>query len=408
MTGSQSDTCRAMTDVARALVAKLSDGDIRAAFVFGSVAWGDADVASDVDIAVCVDRPIDYREVTRVRVADVLGGSFPTGPRFADLDRISWERFRTAVEEGAWHQRVVRSVILTDVDGSYRRLRDQVSGEFFRPDSRRLRAHASRDTSRHHVEAALGSSEPDPTLRALHARLSLEHAAIALLHAAGERYSASHFLHDTHHALTSIDRGDLHRGLVVGLGLDCGADAADRGMRSYRAFADALGTWVAEPALANALRPEDRAWAAFSCADETYEEIDHKLATLARTGRTAEMVAYVDGLLKTPIRMNAGKVLNLRLHGTSEIPTIAEFHGFLRAEPTLSAHWADGLRLHCDPATLIETTTLTSSSRPRDPQTSTPSNPSSSARRAQRPSRTGGLASSPHSRTALSRWTRRR
>jgi hypothetical protein len=79
-----------MAEVARELVACLPDDDVYAAFVFGLVAWCDADRASDVDVTLCLNRPADYREVTRVRVADVIGRPCPDGPLFADLDRIAW------------------------------------------------------------------------------------------------------------------------------------------------------------------------------------------------------------------------------------------------------------------------------------------------------------------------------
>lgn len=341
--------CRRMLDVARELVSQLPDRDVRAAFVFGSVAWGDADQASDVDIMVCVDRPSDYREVTRVRVADIIGGSFPDGPMFADLDRISLERFVKAVGEGGWHERVVRSVVLTDVDGSYGSLRESVTKRFAEPTSRRLRANAQRESSLRHVDAARRHSERNPALSALHARLGLEDAAIALLAAGGERNSATHLLASTRRILTSVGRSDLHRPLVVGLGLDGRPEAAEQGMRCYNAFADALRAWMSDPRVVEALRPEDHAWAAFTYADETYEEIDHKLTALRRTERTAEMLAYVDGLLKTPIRMNVGKVLNLRLHGTSEIPSITDFHKFLEHEPILYERWVSALRLDLEP-----------------------------------------------------------
>ncbi|MGH3491252.1 MAG: hypothetical protein ACRDP8_25450, partial [Actinopolymorphaceae bacterium] len=103
---------------------------------------------------------------------------------------------------------------------------------------------------------------------------------------------------------------------------------------------------------------EDRAWAEFTYADETYEEVAHKLTVLGEAGRYAQMTAYVDGLLVTPIRMNAGKILSLRCNGTVERPSTIDFHQLLRGEPRLFDEWTAGLRLHQDRATVLEVTEL--------------------------------------------------
>ncbi|MEQ7124416.1 nucleotidyltransferase domain-containing protein [Actinopolymorpha sp. B11F2] len=364
----RSAECVRMAEVAREVVARLPDDDVYAAFVFGSVAWGDADRASDVDVTLCLDRPNDYREVSRVRVADVIGRPCPDGPLFADVDRIAWPRFFVAVTGGAWHQRVVHSIVVADTDGAYAHLRDRVTAAFLAPESRRARAAARRDLCLGYVEAARQLVDADRTLAALHARLGLEAAAAAVLDAFGGRYSASHFLDGARRALDMIGRDDLHARLLRGLGLDSpddagvgkavGAEAADRGMRAFHAFAEALRGWVAEPAVAAAMPAEDRAWAAFTYADETYEEVGHKLAVLRETGRYAEMAAYVDGLLVTPIRMNAGKILNLRGKGVVERPSTIEFHEMLRSEPLLFKEWAVGLRLHQERHDVLEAAVL--------------------------------------------------
>jgi predicted nucleotidyltransferase len=42
--------CAHLISVAHQVVERLSDPDLRAAFLFGSAAWGDANAASDLDI----------------------------------------------------------------------------------------------------------------------------------------------------------------------------------------------------------------------------------------------------------------------------------------------------------------------------------------------------------------------
>jgi hypothetical protein len=356
-----------MAEIARELVACLPDDDVYAAFVFGSVAWGDADRASDVDVTLCLDRPGDYREVTRVRVPDVIGRPCPDGPLFADLDRITWPRFAEAVAGGAWHQRVVHSIVLVDTDGSYARLRDRIGRDFRTPERRMARAATRRDLCRAYVDDARQLADTDRMLAALHARLGLEAATAAVLDACGGRYSAAHFLDGSRRALAMIGRDDLSDRLLYGLGLsdrgtpgdvENGAEAAERGMRAFHTFAEALRDWVADPAVAAALPAEDHAWAAFTYADETYEEIEHKLGVLRADGRHAQMAVYVDGLLVTPIRMNAGKILNLRHNGTVERPSTIDFHQMLRSEPRLFDEWTAGLRLHLDQPTVGEATDL--------------------------------------------------
>src|SRR2546427_12067557 len=81
--------CAHLIEVARRVVRHLPDTDVRAAVLYGSVAWGDADEASDLDIMLLLDRPMGYREVTRVRLADLFGHPLPNGPVFADLDRLA-------------------------------------------------------------------------------------------------------------------------------------------------------------------------------------------------------------------------------------------------------------------------------------------------------------------------------
>lgn len=340
--------CRRMAEVAHEVMAKLPDGDVRAAFVFGSVAWGDADEASDIDLMLCLDRPADYREVTRVRVADLLGRTDPGAPLFADIDRISWRRFENAVATGYWHARVAHSLVLTDTDGWFADLRDQVTASFHAPQSRGQRAKPWYDAGRAHLDAARQAIAADPTLATLHARLALEDAAVGLLETCGLRNSATHFLDSARRALAMSGRVHLHQALMRGLGVDVDLATAELGVDRFHALAEALRAWMAEPDVARQLAPEDVAWAAFTYADETYEEVAHKVTAMRGAGRAATMAAYVDGLLRTPIRMNLSKVLNLRLTGSSQRLSVSEFHLALRTEPELFEHWCRGLRLPAD------------------------------------------------------------
>nr|WP_092888446.1 nucleotidyltransferase domain-containing protein [Actinopolymorpha cephalotaxi] len=346
-----------MAEVAREVLAKLPDDDVRAAFVFGSVAWGDADEASDIDLMLCLNRPGDYREVTRVRVADVLGRTAPELPRspvFADIDRISAARFENAVAEGNWHARVAHSLVLADTDGWFAGLRARVTGTFHDPDTCARRARPWHDASLTHSDGARHAlAEDDLALATLHARLALENVAVALIETCGLRTSATHFLASARRALETTGKGHLHEPLQRGLGLDVDIVVAGYGAESFGVLAEALRGWMTDAELVREMGPEHVAWAAFSYADQTYEEIAHKVAAMRATGRAADLASYLDGLLKVPIRMNLSKVVNLRLHGSLDVLGVAEFHQALRSEPALFESWCRGLRL---PATRADVT----------------------------------------------------
>lgn len=349
-----------MLDVARELVTKLPDDDVRAAFVFGSVAWGDADETSDVDVMLLLDHDDEnYREVTRVRVPDVLGRMVPEGPLFADLDRISWRRFDQVVAEGGWQHRVVRSVILVDNDGWYEQLRNRVAATFRTSDSRRQRVKYWEDQIRQHLDASKDGSVDDSSLPVLHSRLGLEAGGCALLEANGNRFSSAHFLDGVYRALAYVGMDGLFPQLLRSLRADSGAAAAEQGLRSYSAFADVLRDWVSDAELAKRLGPEDLAWATFTYAEQTYEEINHKCGAFRKAERFADLAFYVDGLLKTPIRMNTSKILNLSLTGSTERMSIPEFHLALRGHPDLFNQWVAGLRLQGDSLDIAEADELT-------------------------------------------------
>ena len=357
---------RRMAEVAREVMAKLPDEDVRAAFVFGSVAWGDADEASDIDLMLCLDRAGDYREVTRVRVADVLGDAGsrmpaseptpPMAPIFVDIDRISAERFENAVINGNWHARVAHSLILTDTDGWFAGLRARITATFHDPDTCAGRARPWYDTSLTHSDGARHAlAADDLSLATLHARLALENVAVAFIETCGLRTSATHFLASARCALETTGRGHLYDPLLRGLGVDVDLEVAAYGADAFRVLAEALRGWMSDPGLVREMGPEHVAWAAFTYADETYEEITHKVAAMRSTGRAADLASYLDGLLKVPIRMNLSKVLNLRLNGSLHVLRVAEFHQALRGEPELFEYWRRGLRLPADRAEVTAT-----------------------------------------------------
>lgn len=341
-TGSDSERLRA---IAHEVVHRLPDQDLRAAFLFGSAAWGDADAASDLDIMLLLDRPAGYREVTRVRLPDLLGRPLPDGPLFADLDRFSAEAFTEVTGNGGWAQRVVHSIVLKDTDQYYARIRDRVSAEFFTAASRAARFQQRRahvEMQRAAMQAALGS---DAILAALHARLALEGAAAALLEINDDRISLTHFVESLEQALANLNHGQLVAPVLHALALDASQSSVDRSLQAYRAFADALKGWVADPDVVGRLSQEDLAWSEFTYGPQTYEEIFHKVAAFTKLGRLPALQYYLDGLLQVPVRLNVGKILLLRSSGTAGRISIPDFHVALHAEPGLFKEWVVALRL---------------------------------------------------------------
>jgi predicted nucleotidyltransferase len=338
-----SELCERWVETARRLLAVSPEADLVAAFVFGSAAWGDAGETSDVDIMVLLGRDDDFREVTRVRVSELVSMS-PPAPLFADIDRVSFERFQAAIGKGNWHYRVVNSVVLAD-DGRYEAIRRQVSAGFASAEERARRARKHEETAGQHVRAAAQARAGDPSLALLHARLAAEEAGIALLKASGNRLSAGHYFDALDRALTVLDQGSLVIELQRALALNCGRAGVQRGLDAYRVIAEALRRWMQDPVVAAGLGPEHVAWATFTYAAESFEEFTQKVEALLHVNRGPEAVAYVDGLLKVPLRMNVSRVLNLRSRGTRDILSIADFHVGLRSELALYSHWAEGLRL---------------------------------------------------------------
>lgn len=323
----------------------LPDTDVVAAFLFGSAAWGDADAASDLDIMLLLDRPAGYREVSRVRVADVLAEPLPDGPAFADLDRISAEGFARIVADGGAGARVARSVVLRETDGFYGRIRERVHEEYLSPEARTARFLKRRRQAEEHLAAARQAEGEDGDLAALHARLGLEAAGAALIEINDDRLSVTHYVESVGRALSVLGRGDLSAPFLRLLALDAPPEHADASRRAYDAFAEALRGWMADPGVSGRMSGEDIAWAEFTYGRQTYEEIEHKVTAFGTLGRIPALLYYLDGQLMVPIRINVGKVFLLRSTGAAGRIAIPEFQVALKDEPALYEHWVSALRL---------------------------------------------------------------
>ena len=331
--------------VARQVVEALPDRNVRAAVLYGSVAWGDADAASDLDIMLLLDQPAVQRTVARERVADLLGHPLPHGPLFADLDRVSTTSFEEAIAQGDGGERVTHSIILRDTESFYARIQGQVSATFFQPPVRAARFEARRVQAEVHrtaLQAALGT---DDLLAALHARLAVQEAGAALIALDDGRYSTSHAVESTERALQRFGADDLVAPFHQALALEPASHRVTRSLRAYAAFADALKSWVEDPSLGGRLSVEDQAWAEFTYGPHAYEELGHKVSVLTLEGRVPVLLSYLDGLLLVPVRINIGKMLALRTTGTAAWMTIPEFHGALSQEAHLYQEWIAALRL---------------------------------------------------------------
>lgn len=233
--------CAHLIDVARQVIERVADPDLRAAFLFGSAAWGDADAGSDLDIMLLLDRPAGFREVTRVRVADLLARPLPDGPAFADFDCYSAAAFAEITAAGGGAQRVVHSVVLRDTDRFFAGIRDRVHAAYFDPAARAARYRVKREWAAAHRAALRQSRAADPALAALHARLALDEAAGALLGLNDDRLSLTHFVESVGRALARLGRADLAAPFLRALGLDTAPERqVERSLGAYRAFADAL------------------------------------------------------------------------------------------------------------------------------------------------------------------------
>jgi len=349
--------CTRLIACAHQLIEHLPDADLQAAFVFGSAAWGDADATSDLDIMLLLDRPAGYREVTRVRLADILGDRLADGTLFADLDRISAETFIERVQAGAWAVRVVNSVILRDTDDFYAHLRARVSSAFLHPSALAERFLAREAQAEESRKAALLMLGTDDLLASLHMRLALQHASVALIERSGKRVSPSHFVESLEQALSGSDPNLFNRTLSA-LALDASYEAVDRSLQAYDAFADTLKRWMQEESLASQLSQEDLAWAQHTYGKQ--EEITYKVAMSSQTKSLPSLLYYLDGLFQVPICMQFSKIFLLRLSGQVGFMSIPDFHLALHQEPDLYNEWTAALRLSAERDRVLEGTELVS------------------------------------------------
>jgi hypothetical protein len=349
---SRNPHCARLVEVARQIVERLPDRDLKGAFLFGSAAWGDADAASDLDIMVLLDRPPGFREVTRRRAADLLGLSAPPqdGPHFVDLDRFSLTAFAEASVNGGPVFRLAHSIILRDEGGLLARLRASATADLAHAEKRveRFRRRLSAATaSCTAARQALASN--DVSLAVLHSRLAVQEAAGGLIEVNRDRVSVTHFVESATDAFRSLGCAEFESPLLHALALDAPPETLHgsiaRSLHAYRVFAENLKRWMDDPTLAGRLSQEDAAWAVFTWCDETFEEIAHKVDTFSALGRLQALQYYLDGLLTVPVRINFGKLFRLRATGESGRLSIPEFHAALREEPALSIEWHEALRL---------------------------------------------------------------
>ena len=347
-------------EVARRIVDRLPDEDVVAVLLSGSSTWADADESSDVDLQILLDRPAPYREVTCVRVADLLGEPMPDGPHFVDLDRVSAELYReAALVRGGLHYRVVHGLVLRDRDGFLADLQRRVIAQFVRPEAYRarfeeLRAQAEAERAGAREAAAAG----DAPLATLRARLLATAAAATLLDFADDRVS-NHLVDAALKALTHLSRPDLGRPLLRAMAVDTGAAGVDRTLDAWRRFGEVSLGWLDDPEIGGKLNDEDRAWVRFNWSDQVVEEMALRRAALTRLGKLPALQYYADGKLTVGVRITCGKVLSLIETGQATRQGLAEFHQSLRRlRPALFAEWVAGLRLDAPGPSLAESEAL--------------------------------------------------
>ncbi|WP_165423757.1 nucleotidyltransferase domain-containing protein [Ktedonosporobacter rubrisoli] len=346
-----------LIDTARQLIEPLKDKGLRAAFLFGSVAWGDADPASDLDLMLLLDQPVGYREVTRIRLADFLKHPQPGGPLFADLDRISAEAFVQGVGAGSWVYRVVNSIILLDTDNFYAQLRDEISSAFLQPSARKERFLARQKLVEESRTLMLQSIDKDAMLAALYARQTLQDAGAALIELGGMRASPSHFIDSLEQALHNF-KTNLFEPCLTAFALNASTEAIQKSRDAYDLCAEALKHWVEHTEIGNLLSVEDRAWAQHVYGQLTYEEIEHKVTSLREQKRLPALLYYLDGLLQIPIRIDIGNIFLLRTKGSSGRMSLPDFMLALRQEPALYKAWTEALRFPDNPKYILEISEL--------------------------------------------------
>ncbi len=352
--------------IATSLVEEIAQEEpVLAAFLFGSVAWNDADAASDLDLMILVDREPPFREVTRIPVPKRVHSRVTLRPEFADLDRMSKAWFFERVRAGAWAERLMHCVILSDRDGSLAALRDFAVASFVASNSRSQRfSHLERSTTDYFAAAAAARTSGDAVRAALADRMALETAATALIGAAGERFSSAHFLETVARILRELGETSTSNALVDAF-MTASVDRvavpgpfegwmsrtvvprpiAD-GITAYYILAEALKTQMMRASQAQSLSATDQAWAAFTFSPSTYQEMAAKVDKMLAVDRAQALQFYLQCLLLGPIRINFGRLYALDLFGSVRKLTPLEFFEGIRSDLTLSSAWVTGLGLH--------------------------------------------------------------
>jgi hypothetical protein len=342
--------------VARRVVERLPDHGVVGVLLSGSSTWADADASSDVDLQVLLDRPPPYREVTCLRIADLLGEALPDGPHYVDVDRISAAGYReVTVERGGWHHRVVHGLILRDTGDFLATLQREVVARFVRPAAYRARFEQFRsDAEAERAGARAAAARGDAPLARLRARLMATHAAAALLDLADDRVS-NHLVDAVVKAVGLLGRPALGRPLLRALAVDGGAAGVDGTLGAWRRFGEVALAWLDDPAVGGRLNGEDRAWVRFNWSDAVVEEMTLRRAALTRLGKLPALQYYADGKLTVAVRITFGKCLSLIETGQAARQDLVEFHHALRRlRPDLFGEWLAGLRLDAPGPALAE------------------------------------------------------
>lgn len=352
--------------IASSMVEDIAHAEpVLAAFLFGSVAWNDADHASDLDLMILVDREPPFREVTRIAIPKSLECRVTVRPEFADVDRVSKSWFYESVRAGAWVERLVHCVVLCDSDGTLAALRDVAVANFCEPNYRSQRfSKLETSTAEYLVQSAAAHSAGDELRAALADRMALETAAMSLIGAAGERFSSTHFIETVGKVLWGLGEAETDRAFVAALtnaSVDTVAVPAPfdgwmsrsvlprpifDGIAGYYTLAEALKTQMMHPTRSQSLSATDQSWAAFTYATSTYQEMADKVDKMLVSERGEALQFYLQSQILGPARMNFGKLYALDMFGSVRVLTPLEFFEGIRSDTALSEAWVKGIGLN--------------------------------------------------------------
>ncbi|MFD1675748.1 nucleotidyltransferase domain-containing protein [Alicyclobacillus fodiniaquatilis] len=338
---------------------------VLAAFLFGSVAWNDADAASDLDLMILVDREPPFREVTRIAIDKNLDSRVRVRPEFADVDKVSKIWFFEQVRAGAWVERLVHCVILRDRDGTLAALRDDAAANFGESNYRFQRFSKLESlTAEYLAESAAAYRDGDEPRAALANRMALETAALALIGAAGERFSSTHFIETVGKVLRGLGETETDSTFVAALttaSVDMVTVPAPfdewmsrkvlprpifDGITGYYTLAEALKTEMMRPTRSQRLSATDQAWAAFTYATSTYHEMADKVDKMLAAERVEALQFYLQSQILGPARINFGKLYALDMFGSVRRLTPLEFFAGIRSDTALSEAWVKGIGLN--------------------------------------------------------------